>query len=105
VLRNVGVLSLTGVTLCLYSDDLKRWFHSNKSRCESSSDFTRAALNTPVAVEKERDGRTRGSWSLNKYSSVGAEQEKPGHQAPPSQTKPGEEEEKAKVSAQPVSIL
>jgi len=89
VLRNVGALSITGVGLFLCSDDLKRWFSLSKSRCESSSEFTRAALNTPVVVKKREDEtrQTKGFWNLNKYTSYGAEQDKPGQQAPPDQTK------------------
>jgi hypothetical protein len=95
IVRNVGVLSITGVGLYFYSDDLKRWFSLKKARCDSSSDFTRAALDKPVTVKKTEDGKgqTKDSWSFGKYTSVGADQKKGGHQEPPPQTKVSEDED------------
>jgi hypothetical protein len=105
VLRNVGVLSIAGVGTLLYSDNLKRWFSLNKARCESSTDFTRAARDKPVTVESNLDGQrqTKGAWNSDRYTSVGAQQEKPGHQEPPPQTKAGEDgDEVSKVRPPPV---
>jgi hypothetical protein len=89
VLRNVGALSITGFGLYLYSDDLKRSFSLKKARCDSSSDFTRAALDKPVTVEKKEHGaqQMKGSWKLKNDTSFGADQIRPGYQNPPPQTK------------------